>query len=140
MTPQQKTLVRQTFARFAAHPARAGALFYDRLFALEPSLRTMFPKNLQTLGQKFVNTLGAMIGALDDAGLGAVHLDALGRRHAMYGVQPQHYEAMREALLWSLAQLLGDEFDDDAAAAWCAAYKTAARAMQKASQRAAERL
>lgn len=131
MTPQQISLVRQTFSRIALNSAQAGAFFYDRLFALDPSLRPLFPDDLQEQGQKFVDTLGAVIRALDSAQSVADDLDDLGQRHVEYGVQREHYEVLREALLWSLAQILDEEYDDEVAAAWCAAYDVAARAMQK---------
>lgn len=130
MTSQQITLVRQTFARLAGRSAQAGAFFYDRLFALDPSLRRMFPDDLQQQGQKFVDTLGAVIRSLDRAEDVKADLEALGRRHADYGVHRQHYATMREALLWAMAQILGEEFDDEVAAAWHAAFDVAAKAMQ----------
>jgi hemoglobin-like flavoprotein len=131
MTPQQISLVRQTFSRIAGNSSQAGAFFYDRLFALDPSLRPLFPDDLQEQGQKFVDTLGAVIRALDHAESVADDLDELGQRHVEYGVHREHYDVLREALLWSLAQILEDEYDDEVAAAWCAAYDVAARAMQK---------
>jgi hemoglobin-like flavoprotein len=131
MTPQQISLVRHTFSHIAQNSAQAGAFFYDRLFALDPSLRPMFPDDLQNQGQKFVDTLGGVIRALDSTQTVAEDLDDLGQRHVEYGVQREHYAVLREALLWSLAQILDDEYDDDVAAAWCAAYDVAARAMQK---------
>lgn len=140
MTPQQITLVRDTFAPVAAQAARAGAFFYDRLFALDPSLRPMFPGDLQRQGEKLVETLGVMIGALDHEQTDRVSagFQQLGQRHQEYGVQPQHYETLREALLWALAQILGEDFDDDVALAWCAVYNHAARAMRHAEPETAQ--
>lgn len=131
MTPKQISLVRQSFARIADHSARAGAFFYDRLFALDPSLRPLFPEDLQQLGQKFVDTLGAVIRAVGSGAMPHIDFEELGRRHVDYGARREHYRTMREALLWSLAQILGDEFDDETTAAWCAAYDTATHAMQE---------
>lgn len=140
MTPQQKSLVRQTLTRLAGRSAQAGLFFYDRLFALDPSLRAMFHGDLQTQGQKFMDTLSGIVHALDSEAAVAVDLRHLGRRHRDYGVQWRHYGTMREALLWSLAQILGNDFDDETAAAWCAAYGIAVRAMQEAPVGTAERL
>ena len=134
MTPEQIALVRATFVPVARQAARAGAFFYDRLFALDPSLRPLFPDDLQHQGEKFVETLGVMIRALEREQTGDVSTDfqELGRRHHEYGVQLQHYETLREALLWALAQILGEDFDDDVAVAWCNVYNQAARAMRQA--------
>ena len=47
MTPHQKMLVQSTFAQVAPIAETAAALFYTRLFELDPSLRPMFTSDLQ---------------------------------------------------------------------------------------------
>ena len=54
-------------------------------------------------------------------------MQALGRRHAGYGVRPEHYDTVGAALLWTLEQGLGDAFTDDVRAAWAEAYGTSRR-------------
>lgn len=139
MTPKQIALVRDTFAPLARQARRAGAFFYDRLFALDPSLRPLFPDDVQRQGEKFVETLGLMIRAVEQDQTGDFYTDLqeLGRRHREYGVQPEHYETLREAFLWSLAQILGEDFDDEVALAWCKVYNQAARAMRRAQSQPA---
>lgn len=134
MTPEQIALVRHTFTPVARQAHCAGAFFYDRLFALEPPLRPLFPGDLQRQGEKFVETLGAMIRALEQEQTtdAASALQQLGQRHEEYGVQPRHYDTLREALLWALAQILGEDFDEDVAVAWCNVYNHTARAMHEA--------
>ncbi len=134
MTPEQIALVRHTFTPVAQQARRAGAFFYDRLFALDPSLRPLFPDDLHRQGEKFVETLGTMIRALEreQTADASSELQQLGQRHEEYGVQPRHYDTLREALLWALAQILGEDFDDDVAVAWCNVYNHTARAMREA--------
>lgn len=131
MTPKQITLIRKSFTPLAAQSRRAGAFFYDRLFALDPSLRPLFPYDLQNQGEKFIQTLGILIRTLEqDSEEISADFQQMGQRHKEYGVQRQHYETLREAFLWALAQILGEDFDDDVALAWCKLYNDAARAMR----------
>lgn len=52
-----------------------------------------------------------------------VPVQALGRRHASYGVRAEHYESVGNALLWTLEQGLGETFDDETREAWATAYE-----------------
>ena len=46
MTPRQITLVQQSFAKVLPIRETAAALFYDRLFAIDPSTRPLFPADM----------------------------------------------------------------------------------------------
>jgi nitric oxide dioxygenase len=61
-------------------------------------------------------------------------VQALGRRHAGYGVRPAHYDLVGSALLWTLGQGLGDAFTDDVRDAWAQAYGTLAAVMIAAAE------
>jgi len=56
-------------------------------------------------------------------------VQALGRRHAGYGVRAEHYETVGAALLWTLEQGLGDGFSPAVRDAWAQAYGTLASVM-----------
>jgi hemoglobin-like flavoprotein len=56
-------------------------------------------------------------------------VQALGRRHAGYGVREPHYATVGEALLWTLEQGLGEAFTPAVRNAWATAYGTLASVM-----------
>jgi hemoglobin-like flavoprotein len=60
-------------------------------------------------------------------------VQALGRRHAGYGVADEHYDIVAEALLWTLQQGLSEYFTPDVAAAWSTAYGILADVMKAAA-------
>ena len=133
MTPEQIALVRASFAQVLPIADAAAALFYDRLFALDPSLRPLFRDDLTAQGR-------ALMGLLREAVLGLDRLDrlvpdvrALGRRHAGYGVEDRHYATVAAALLWTLERGLGAAFTPETRAAWTAAYTLLATTMQEAA-------
>ncbi len=70
-----------------------------------------------------------VVRSLDDLGPVLGRIQALGRRHSGYGVQPHHFETVGTAFLATLASGLGDAFTASARAAWTRAYETLAGAM-----------
>ncbi len=136
MTPQQITLVQNSFAQVARISDQAAALFYARLFELDPSLRPMFRGDLQQQGRKLMQMLALAVGSLErlDSILPAVR--AMGVRHAGYGVKEDHYATVGAALLWTLEQGLGPDFRPETRAAWVEVYMFIAREMTGAARNA----
>jgi hemoglobin-like flavoprotein len=132
MTPAQTATIRRQFGQIAPRKEEFAALFYDRLFDGDPTIRPMFPADMRPQRVKLVQALAHIILSLDnlDAVIGDVR--ELGMRHVGYGVRPDHYNAVGEALLATLAEMLGDSFDDFAQAAWALAYGIIADAMVEA--------
>jgi hemoglobin-like flavoprotein len=132
MTPEQATLVRDSFAKVSPIAVQAAAMFYDRLFVLDPSLRALFKGDMNEQGRKLMAMIGTAVGNLDrlDAIVPAVR--DLGRRHVGYGVKQADYDTVAEALLWTLEQGLGDDFTPDTKAAWVSVYTVLAGEMQAA--------
>ena len=60
-------------------------------------------------------------------------IEALGRRHAGYGVKPGDYATVGRALLDTLRMGLGEAFTPEVEAAWTEAYTLLARVMQAAA-------
>ena len=49
-------------------------------------------------------------------------LTSLGTKHVGYGVVPEHYAVVGEALIATLGDALGDAFDAETKGAWVAVY------------------
>lgn len=130
MTPTQVQLVQQTFEDVRPIAAAAATLFYDRLFTLDPSLRPLFKGDMEAQGRKLMQALAMAVGGLKTPEAILPAVSALGARHRGYGVQPEHYDTVGAALLWTLEQGLGQGFTPDVREAWAAAYGMLAGAMQ----------
>ncbi len=133
MTPADQALVRASFAPVAAIAPQAAALFYDRLFALDPSLRALFKGDMARQGEKLMAMIGTAVANLDSLETIVPAVQDLGRRHAGYGVQPAHYDMVGAALLWTLGQGLGAGFTPDVEAAWTQTYTILATVMKDAA-------
>lgn len=134
MTPRQISLVQQTFEQVAPIAPTTAAFFYNRLFTLDPTLRPLFRGNMETQGKKLMASLALVAHGLDNPEQILAAIRHLGQRHVRYGVQAEDYETVGQALLWTLAQGLGDEFTAEVAEAWEAAYMLLADVMQEAAQ------
>jgi hemoglobin-like flavoprotein len=128
LSEQQITLVKTTFAQVAPLAETVASIFYERLFHLDPSLRSMFKTDMKLQGQKLIQMLAVVVHALDRLDDVVPAIEALGRRHVDYGVKPEHYAVVGEALLWTLEQGLGADFTLDVKAAWSEAYSALAGA------------
>lgn len=124
MTPEQVSLVQSSFAKVAPIADTAASLFYDRLFAIAPSVKQMFKGDMTEQGRKLMTTLAVVVNGLTNLEGILPAASALARRHISYGVKPSHYASVGEALLWTLEKGLGDAWNAETASAWSAAYQT----------------
>ena len=133
MTPENQVLVRDSFAKVVPIAPQTAALFYGRLFTLDPSLKPLFKGDMTEQGRKLMATIGTAVANLDRLETIVPAVQDLGRRHASYGVQPTHYDTVASALLWTLGQGLGDAFTQPVKAAWTEAYTILATVMMDAA-------
>ena len=131
MTQIQKQLVKTSFAQVAKIADIAAALFYQRLFELDPALKPLFKGDLVEQGRKLMQMLALTVGGLEYFETMQPALRQLGARHLSYGVTAEHYQTVGAALLWTLEQGLGTGFTDEVRAAWTAVYTLVAETMQQ---------
>src|ERR1700745_2060274 len=124
MTPDQITLVQQSFAKVAPIADQAAAMFYDRLFAIAPRVNTLFPADMTEQRRKLMATLAAVVSGLSNLESILPAASALATRHVAYGAKAEHYPVVGGALLWTLEKGLGADWTPDVAEAWTAAYAT----------------
>lgn len=137
MNQKQIELVQSSFAEVLPIAEPAAALFYGRLFELDPSLRPMFLGDLKEQGRKLMDMIAVVVVNLRHLERVVPGVRALGTRHAAYGVQDEHYDTVGAALLWTLGQGLGEAFTDDVRDAWATAYTLLATTMKDAAAEAA---
>ena len=133
MNAAQQELVRTTFARLAVMPEVTGALFYERLFATNPSLRPLFKNDMRIQGVKLMTMLTMVVYNLPEPGQVLSAIQDLAARHVEYGVKLADYDAMQEALLWTLDQALGEDFTPPVRDAWTLCYDELAGEMKAAA-------
>jgi hemoglobin-like flavoprotein len=129
----QQQLVLTTFAKLAVMPEVAAALFYERLFETNPGFRPLFKNDMRLQGVKLMTMLAMVVYNLPEPGKLLPSIRDLAVRHVKYGVKLADYDALREALLWTLEQALGEEYEPSVREAWSACYDELAGEMKAAA-------
>jgi nitric oxide dioxygenase len=129
MTPAQVELIQGSFAKVAPISEQAAALFYGRLFEIAPETRPLFRGDMDEQGRKLMATLAVVVDGLSNLDALLPAASALAKRHVAYGVTPDHYAPVGEALIWTLERGLGAGWTQELAAAWAAAYATLSQFM-----------
>jgi hemoglobin-like flavoprotein len=139
---QQKVLLRDSWRMVVPIAETAADLFYKRLFELRPDYRAYFKGDMPAQKRKLVAMLTFIVKAVDwpdsawrdqvatDQDLFLIVL-ALGRRHSdLYAIPDAAYDAVGDALIWTLDYGLGKAFTSEVRAAWLQLYTLLAMTMK----------
>ncbi|MGC0314255.1 globin domain-containing protein [Kitasatospora acidiphila] len=133
LTRRQVALIRSV--REAVEPCAADLprFFYATLFERYPDVRDLFPAQLDVQQDRLLRALLLIVELVDDPQHLAEFCANLGRDHRKFGTVTEHYAAVGECLLATLEHFAGPAWTPEAAAAWVAAYNTAAQVMDSAA-------
>ena len=129
LTPEEAAIVGTTWRAVLPVGDTFAELFYGRLFALDPDLRTLFRDDPVEQGRNLTAMLSVVAANMARPEKIIVALRQLGKRHASYGVKPQHFVTVEDALLFALEHALIDVFTAEVKAAWQAAFALVSSAM-----------
>ena len=134
MTKDQILLIKKTWSIFREiDPVLIGDVFYSKLFFDMPQLENLFHTPKEDQSKKLVNMLSIIIGRLDNLEALTEEIKHLAIRHVQYGVKEQHYKAVGTALLWTLQQGLGRDWNEDVRKAWSVCFQILSDTMINAS-------
>jgi hemoglobin-like flavoprotein len=133
MTPRQIELVQFTFRSVQPMATTAAQIFYKRMFEIEPMTAALFKGDMKRQGDRFMQVLAVAVGGLSNLPTLVPIIQRLGLRHVSYGVRAEHYESVRQALLWMLALTLQDAYTEEVRSAWTTAYVMLAGMMKEAA-------
>ena len=137
MTPHQIQLVQTSWEKCVPIADQAAALFYGKLFELDPAVKPLFTSEIKEQGKKLMTMITVAVRGLRYLEKLVPAVRDLGKRHIAYGVQNQHYATVGSALLWTLGQGLGEEFTPEVKEAWATVYGVLAATMQEGAAAAA---
>lgn len=92
--------------------------------------RTPLPEQ----SKKLLTMLSYVIAKLDKLEDMMSKVSKLAIRHNAYGVKDEHYTAVGSALLWTLEQGLGKEWNEELQSAWTEVYTVLAGVMMAGQQ------
>jgi hemoglobin-like flavoprotein len=130
MTTREIFLLKSSFRRIAPNASQTAALFFARLFELDPALRELFTSDMGRQGRRLMQMIGYAVSGLDHPETLAPTFRQLGQLHAAYHVKESHYETAGTALLWALGKVLGEGFTEETCVAWGKTYWLLAETMK----------
>jgi hemoglobin-like flavoprotein len=132
--PDTHYIVQSSWEPIAARREEAARIFYAKLFEIAPAVKPMFAHvDLNTQGAMLMNMIAAAVKGLDRLDELKPALEDLGRRHAAYGVRIEHYAPVEACLLYTVEQMMGEEFNLDVKLAWTQIYNFVAQTMIEAA-------
>ncbi len=135
MLARQKKLIQDTWKQVVPIANQAAAIFYQRLFEIDPSTRALFnTTDMVQQRKKLIQVLSVAVSSLDNLGALGKTVEDLGHRHAGYGVKDAHYDSVGVVLLWTLEQGLGAAWTPEGAAAWKEVYGLLSSIMRNAQK------
>ncbi|MGF1554186.1 MAG: globin domain-containing protein [Paracoccaceae bacterium] len=111
-------LLKRSWRRLAPLCSILGPIFHGRLLASAPHLRPLF-----AAGQ-FAELIDILAVVVEASGreAGRVSLHRLGRRHAAHDIRPADYDALGEALFWTIETALDGGLSEAERRVWTIAY------------------
>jgi nitric oxide dioxygenase len=94
----------------------------------------MFPADLRTQAEKLTAALDVVVRNFEDPAANAAVLAGLGRRHAGYGVKPEHYRLVVDLLVESMRELGGAAVEEARLEEWHGALRLIAQQMIAATR------
>lgn len=134
MTTEQIVLVKKSWSIFREiDPVLVGDVFYSKLFFDMPYLEKLFHTPKEEQSRKLIEMLSVIVGRLDRLEELTEEIKQLAIRHVQYGVKEQHYKAVGAALLWTLRQGLGNDWNEKVNEAWATCFQILSETMINAS-------
>jgi nitric oxide dioxygenase len=131
-------LLESSFDLLAPRADELAERFYERLFAVAPQTREMFPADLEAQKRALVASLVIIVRSLRSADVLGLYLEGLGKRHRGYGAVAAHYPVVGMVLLETLAEMAGDAWTAELEAAWADAFRAVSDLMLRAGGIASE--
>jgi hemoglobin-like flavoprotein len=122
VTSREIHLIQSSFRQINPIADHAGVIFFARLFELDPSLRATFCGDIGAQGSNLMQSVGFMVFSLDQLEVVLPVVRQMGIRQGDFHLTDLQYEVFAEALLWTLAKCLRENFTPETRDAWAKAY------------------
>jgi len=123
-------LLRESFNLVAPDKEKFAEAFYERLFTTFPHTRQLFAKaDMKQQQAALMSAIALVVAGVEKGDNLAPVLRALGERHEKYGVKPEHYALVGQALLETFGAFLGPQWTSAYLDTWTQAYTVVSQGM-----------
>lgn len=96
-------------------------IFYNKVFTIAPGVRALFRNNMTDQGRLLTHMLGGIVYSLSRPEHLKKGLEKLGQSHVHYGVKAEYYPVVKQAMLETIDEVLGENRTPKTMEAWSAA-------------------
>lgn len=118
MTAQTTDNVRESFQALAPHGDEMAERFFETLFARQPVLRALLPRDHWQRSRDLMAMLGLVVKNLNRPEAVQHVLMDFGAKAQRIGIMPQQYGLARQALIDAMRQTLGQHWNEDVETDW----------------------
>lgn len=130
MTPQQAEIVKKSFPKVLAGTLSATQTLYNKLFELAPDTKELFKNtSMERQSQMLISAIGRLVKSIDHWDTVKSDLEALAKRHAGYGLRPEHFVYFGHAFIHMLKNMYGNEWNSDLEESWKVVYQKISEVM-----------
>ena len=133
MTEEEKVLVQESMIYILPNASVIGSTFYKNLFEAAPAVKSLFSSNISEQAKKLMDVVQHAVEALDNFDKIVPTLHQLGKKHAAYGAKPEHFPIVRDVLIQTFKEIIGEEFTKEMEAAWFTVINILAATMLEAA-------
>jgi hemoglobin-like flavoprotein len=117
-----------------ADPSQARCAILQPVFRTRSRCNAAISERHGKAAPEAMDTIAAIVGALDKREMFQSIISHAGRQHAQFGAKPPHFAAFGDALLWGLEHQLGDTFTPELKEAWSTLYGVVQSEMMRAGR------
>ncbi|GLU44591.1 adenylate/guanylate cyclase domain-containing protein [Allomuricauda sp. NBRC 101325] len=96
-------------------------IFYDKVFKAAPFVRNLFKTNMADQGRLLTHMLGGIVYSLSRPEHLTRGLAKLGQSHVQYGVKEEYYPVVKQSMIETIDEVLGENRTEQTMNAWNAA-------------------
>ena len=134
---QNVELLRKNFFAIAPKVDDLMETFYATLFLRYPNVVPLFEGvDMQRQRKLFANAIVFVLENLEFMNVARSTLEEMGQRHVGYGAKAKLYPAVGECLIYALATVSGDLWNDELQAEWTEAYEITSSIMIEGAKKA----
>lgn len=108
----------RSIGRLLHDPSAFATQFYRNMFTMRPELENLFVNGTAAQGEMLTHMLRSVVSGLRRRKHMALGLQTLGRQHVRYGVELDHYDTFKSAMLKTVSDVLGAGFTPEMRQSW----------------------
>jgi hemoglobin-like flavoprotein len=126
MTPTQLDNIRRSHEAVADRGEELSDRFFARLFAMQPVLRAILPRDQWQRTRDLLAGLGLVVREIEKPGAVQHLLMDFGAKAERTGISPHQYGMARQALVAAMRETMGAEWTEDLEQDWTDALNSVA--------------